>query len=287
MKIEVVVDVPCHLGESPVWHPFENGIYWLDITQGHVHAYNLATHNHKIVYQGDPVGGLTVQADGSLLLLMSGGIVASWKSGKLKVLTKIKGSYELERRFNDAIADSTGRVYTGTVHPHDKTGRFYRIDPDGKTTTLLYDVFTSNGMAFSIDQKRFYYTETRAWKIHVFDYDGKTGDLTNKQTFIQIPRGEKESKADGLAMDTQGFLWSASYDAGRIIRYSTEGFEERRIDLPVRKVTSLTFGGRNLNRLYITTAGGDDRTLTPLAGSLFRVTPRVSGLPRYFSRILL
>lgn len=142
-------------------------------------------------------------------------------------------------------------------------------------------------MTFSIDQKRFYYTETRAWKIHVFDYDIKTGDLSNKQTFIQVPRGEKESKADGLAMDAQGYLWSASYDAGSIIRYSAEGSEERRIDLPVRKVTSLTFGDRGLNYLYITTAGGDDRTEAPLAGSLFRIKPGVSGLSRFLSRILL
>jgi D-xylonolactonase len=88
-------------------------------------------------------------------------------------------------------------------------------------------------------------------------------------------------------MDTQGYLWSASYDAGSIIRYSAEGFEERRIDLPVRKVTSLAFGGRGLNCLYITAAGGDDRTRAPLAGSLFRVKLGISGLPRFLSRILL
>ena len=287
MEVELVVDCRCHLGEGPLWHPVEKCLYWLDILRGLVFVYDPSSNTHHVVYEGEPVGGMTLQADGSLLFLMAKGVIANWRKGKLTILTQIEGAYEQERRFNDAIADPMGRVYAGTMSPQDYTGRLYRINTDGTVVALLENVKISNGMAFSLDRKKLFYTETGAWKIHVFDYDQTIGSLTNQRTFTDIPQEGEEGMADGLTIDSQGYLWSARCFGSTVVRYSPNGAEERRIHIPTRNVTSLTFGGDNLDDLYVTTAAGQDRPADSLAGALFKLKPGIRGVAQFVSRICL
>jgi len=250
-------------------------------------VYNPSSNTHHVVYEGEPVGGMTLQADGSLLFLMTRGVIANWRKGKLTTLTQIEGAYEQERRFNDAIADPMGRVFTGTVSPEDFIGGLYRINTDGTVISLLKNLETPNGMAFSPDHKKLFFTETRARKIHVFDYDQATGSLTDQRTFADIPQEEGEGLADGLTMDSQGYLWSARCFGSKVVRYSPDGAEERHIHIPTRNVTSLTFGGDNLDDLYVTTAAGSGKPPDSSAGALFKLKPGISGMAHFVSRICL
>ena len=142
-------------------------------------------------------------------------------------------------------------------------------------------------MAFSLDRKKLFYTETHAWKIHVFDYDQTVGSLTNQRTFTDIPQEEEEGVADGLTIDSQGYLWSARAYGSIVVRYSPNGTEERRIHIPTPKVTSLTFGGDNLDDLYVTTGIEQNKPTDPLAGALFKLKPGVRGVAEFVSRICL
>jgi len=250
-------------------------------------VYDPPTNTHHVVYEGEPVGGMTLQADGSLLFLMAKGVIANWRKGKLTILTQIDDAYEQERRFNDAIADPMGRVYAGTMSLEDYTGKLYRINTDGTVVLLLENVKISNGMAFSLDHKKLFFTETRASKIHVFDYEQTTGSLTNQRTFTDIPQEGEEGLADGLTIDSRGYLWSARFGGSTVVRYSPDGAEERRIHIPTPNVTSLIFGGDNLDDLYVTTAAGHDGPEDPLAGALFKLKPGVSGVADFVSRICL
>jgi D-xylonolactonase len=286
MEVALVVDCRYH-GEGPLWHPVEKCLYWLDIHRGQGFVYDPSSNTHHVVYEGEPVGGMTLQADGSLLFLMAKGVIANWRKGKLTTLTQIEGTYEQERCFNDAIADPMGRVYAGTLSPQDQSGRLYRINTDGTVVSLLENVKVSNGMAFSLDRKKLFYTETHAWKIHVFDYDQTVGSLTNQRTFTDIPQEEEEGVADGLTIDSQGYLWSARAYGSIVVRYSPNGTEERRIHIPTPKVTSLTFGGDNLDDLYVTTGIEQNKPTDPLAGALFKLKPGVRGVAEFVSRICL
>ena len=285
MNIEVLADYKCHLGEGPLWHPTENKLYWLDIHQGMVLAYNLSDNKYRVVYEGEPVGGMTLQDDGSLLFLMTAGKIGVWRKGKLNIVSQITDEYERGRRFNDAIADPVGRVFTGSFSMDDKTGRLYRINTDCSYEVLAENVKVPNGMAFSKGRKHLYFTETRAWKIHIFDYSEETGGLSHKRTFIDVPRDEKEGRADGLTIDEDGYLWSARFDGGIIVRYNPDGIEETRIPIPTSKVTSLTFGGENLEDLFITTASGNIISDDYMAGALLKLRTGVRGMPGYSSRI--
>ena len=56
------------------------------------------------------------------------------------------------------------------------------------------------------------------------------------------------------------------------------------IELPVEKVSSLTFGGRDYNELFITTAGGQDESESA-EGTLYRVRVEEQGKPEFRSKI--
>jgi sugar lactone lactonase YvrE len=191
---------------------------------------------------------------------------------------------EQSARFNDVIADPRGRVFCGTVSLDDSHGRLYRLDCDSSLHLLFEDIACSNGMAFTLDQKGFYYTESLARKIHFFDYDVEDGSLSNQRTFAAF--NEANGLPDGATLDADGNLWAAFWGGSCIARLSNDGKMDEQVFLPTPKVSSLTFGGDDHSHLYITTAGGNNKEEHgALADALFRLKTKARGLPEYFSRV--
>ncbi|HEX4129317.1 MAG TPA: SMP-30/gluconolactonase/LRE family protein [Pirellulales bacterium] len=292
MTPEIVADYACRTGERPLWHAAERRLYWTDIPAGKMFRYDPATGRHEQVYEGRPVGGFTIQADGALLLFMDRGTVATWRDGELRHTIIDDIAAEHDSRFNDVIADPAGRVFCGTMGVKDdqgrvvRNGRLYRLDCDGKITRLLDDVATSNGMGFTLDLRTMYHTETGRRTIWQFDYDQATGAITNRRAFITLPQQPTNARPDGLAVDAEGRLWSAQYDGGCLICFDAQGREQQRLELPTSRVTCPTFGGEALDELYVATAGGDDRQKNgPTAGALFRFRLAARGRPEFLSRV--
>lgn len=283
MQPELIADYACVVGEGPLWHPFEQRVYWTDIGTGRLFRYDPATGRHEQFYEGEPVGGFTIQADGALLLFGNRGSVRIWRNGALETVIE-EIPEERESRFNDVIADPAGRVFCGTMPTGERHGNLYRLDTDGTLTRLLEGIGCSNGMGFTPDRKQMYYTDSHCYEIYLFDYDEATGNLTNQRLFVRSP--ENEGLPDGLTVDAEGYVWSAKWDGSCLVRYSPDGKEERRIPFPVLKVSSLTFGGSDLTDIYVTTAGGDKKEANgAAAGALFRIHVGIRGGQEFLSRI--
>jgi sugar lactone lactonase YvrE len=283
MEPELIADYACVTGEGPLWHPIEQRVYWVDIPKGRLFRYHPASGAHEMCFEGEALGGLTMQADGSLLLFMARAAVKIWREG---VFTTVIDEIPDERdsRFNDVFADPEGRVYCGTMSTSDRLGRLYRLDPDGTLTKLLDDIGCSNGMALTPDQRQLYYTDTTRREIYLFDYDRATGAIDNRRVFASNP--ESEGLPDGMTVDAQGYVWSARWNGGCLVRYTPDGALERRIAFPARKVSSVTFGGPDYTDMYVTTAGGDNKPEEGAgAGALFRLSLGIQGVADFPSRI--
>jgi len=287
MQVELVADYRNPRGENPLWHPLEKRLYWRDMPEpmvrGRMFRYDPAMGSHEQCYEGEPVGGFTIQSDGALLLFGARGSVRIWREGKLTtVIDEIPD--ERETWFNDVIADPLGRVFCGLHSTKSRLGRLYRLDPDGSLRIVVEGLRTSNGMGFTLDRRQMYHTDTGPREIYLYDYDIATGDLSNRRLFVRTPPGQ--GSPDGLTVDAEGYVWSALAGGWCVVRYSPEGLEERRIEVPARKVTSLTFGGEDYADIYITTVYAGNRQQDGWgAGALFRARPGVRGLPEFFSRV--
>jgi D-xylono/L-arabinono-1,4-lactonase len=284
MVPEPLADYACDTGEGPLYHPDENRVYWTDIPAGRLFRYDVATGQHEQCYSGEPVGGFTLQDDGSLLLFGDRGSVTVWRDGeRTTVLAEIPD--ERESRFNDVIADPEGRVFCGTMPTNDRPGRLYRLDTDGSIHRILEGIGCSNGMGFTPDLTGMYYTDSEAREIYLFDYDRATGAISNQRVFARNP--EDEGVPDGMTVDADGNIWSTRWDGSCMVCYSPDGAEIRRVTFPARKVSSVTFGDRDYGTMYVTTAGGNVKeTDGELAGSLFRLRiDGVRGVPEFRSKI--
>lgn len=167
--------------------------------------------------------------------------------------------------------------------PEDK-GRLYRINIDGSIHVILENLLVPNGMGFSPDLKYFYFTDSDTRTIYRFNYDRETGDITNQENHIVIPEGE--GVPDGMTVDAQGYIWSARWDGSHLYRYAPNGTEVLRIKFPALKITCMTFGGSDYNEMYVSTAGGNDRSREGSgAGAIFYLKPGVKGIPEFKSKI--
>src|SRR4051794_6086160 len=181
-------------------------------------------------------------------------------------------------RMNEGGCDPDGRFYCGSMAYDQRPGAasLYRLDPDQSVHTVLTGVTISNGLEWSPDGSRAYYNDTATHRISVFDYHSDSG-LTNRRTFAEVPDG---GSPDGLTVDSEGGVWTAIFDGGRVHRYRPDGFLDEVLEVPAAKVTACAFGGERLDELFITPSReGLQDGEAPLAGSLFRARCAVRGLP--------
>jgi sugar lactone lactonase YvrE len=283
MALECLADYACQTGEGPLWHPLQKRLYWVDIPRGRMFRYDPATGHAEQCYEGEPVGGFTIQENGDLLLFMARGAIRTWRDGFQRTIVE-EIPEERNSRFNDVIADPAGRVFCGTMTGPDKFGTLYRLDNDGSLHVVLEGLGTPNGMGFTGDRRHMYFTDSRARTIWRFDYDEPTGELSHQEVFAQTT--ETEGSPDGMTVDAEDHVWSARWDGGCLVRYSPAGELVARINFPARKVSSLTFGGETGDEMYVTTAGGDHKPQEGVgAGALFRVRAGTAGRTESYSSV--
>ncbi|XP_067889335.1 regucalcin-like isoform X2 [Heterodontus francisci] len=98
---------------------------------------------------------------------------------------------------------------------------------------------------------------------------------------------KEEVIPDGQCIDSEGKLWVACYNGGRVLRIDPEtGKRMQTVKLPVSKTTSCCFGGKDYSDLYVTSATKrmDEESLQrePQAGGIFKITGLgVKGIPSY------
>ena len=187
-------------------------------------------------------------------------------------------------RFNDVMADPEGRVYAGTIGKTTESGGLYRVDLDGTITQLWSGTRISNGMGFSPDLQTFYWTCSTSKKIFKFPYNRETGEIGERSLFYEA--NEEEGITDGMTVDVNGTIWSARWDGSAVIHHDVDGKVIGKIGLPVGKVTSLCFGGPDLDQFFITTAGGAEGADTA-DGTLYQTNAGTTGPAEFRSKICL
>jgi len=266
------------LGEGPHWDPESKRLYYVDILGKKVLSLDPTNEDLKIYDAGALVGCLAPVAGkpNTFLVATQRGIqFLNMTSDTMTTLvTRTTMESKPENRFNDGKVDSSGRLWVGTMSTEDKKnqGSLYVVRGDGKFTSVISDVSISNGLAWTADDKKFYYIDTPTQQIVQYDHDKATATISNKKVAFSIPKDL--GNPDGMTIDTDGNLWVALWNGSSVVQYNPHtGTLLKLVHIPAPKVTSVCFGGPNLDILYVTTASKDtDLKKFPEAGCVFAVT---------------
>jgi D-xylonolactonase len=271
-QITVAAAVDCELGENPVWDDQQECLYWTDITGGKMFELKPDLGAARQIYRGPPVGGFTLQRNGDFLLFRVNDIARLHPDRSVSLLQPFSDNGS--ERFNDVISDPNGRVFAGTIGKTEESGGLFRLDCDGTLHPLFRGTGCSNGMGFSPDLRTFYWTCSTSRRIFKFDYDIDSGNLANRKLFYEC--SQDEGIPDGMAVDEHGNIWSARWSGGSVVRLAPSGEPLGWIDFPVPNVTSLCFGGKESNQLFVTSATSGDAQ-RPEEGAVFQTRLPVRG----------
>ena len=279
MQAKLIFDSKATLGESPAWDSKTQTLYWLDILEKRIYA------NAEILAEVDDfIGCLAPRKNGNLLLGKRFNFVdLNPDSAQETVLVFVSESSN--NRFNDGKCDPAGRFVAGTMDMNEKdaSGSLYSFD--GKQVTRLLDnIRISNGLAWSVDYKTFYYIDTPTREVKAFDYDIANGQIANPRVAFTVP--ESLGWPDGMTSDMDGNLWVALWGGAQITKWNPNtGKLLEQIPVPALQTSSCFFGGKDMNELYVTSArvGMSDADLKkyPLSGGLFKVITNVEGMQTF------
>jgi sugar lactone lactonase YvrE len=281
--LEPLGDVRTAVGESPVWDDASGRLYWIDVRDTPaIHMIDAAGATRSWSLPED-AGSIVLAGAGRLLVaLRSGFAFFDIASGVFTPIVDPE-SDRPQTRMNDGKCDAGGRFWCGSTNPESgiAEGSLYVLDARLRCRRTLGDLITPNGLAWSPDGTTMYLADTRRAMIHAFAFDPDRGTLGDRRTFADtsaLPGGP-----DGATVDREGFLWSAHWDGGCLIRYAPDGDTDRVVRLPVSRPTSCAFGGPDHRRLYVTTAtrglSQAQRRDEPLAGGILVLDVGLAGLP--------
>lgn len=287
-------------GECPVWDGASRNLYWTDCVGLRFYRYDWATQSHAIVKEGVEVTAFRLNQPGGFAVANTAGLWLWDGAGALApIAQEVDG---IPCQMNDATVDPAGRLLAGTCfYSPDgeyRLGHLLQVATDGRVAILEEGFRLANGLGFSPDGRTLYFTDSVARRIYAYDYNAASGQARGRRVLVQVPADE--GVPDGMAVDAGGFLWSAQWYGGCVVRYDPDGKVERRLPVPAKQVSSVAFGGDDLTHLFITTAArsepmpvmppGYDPNSGNFGGQLYHLdlgSQGIRGLPAYLASITL
>jgi sugar lactone lactonase YvrE len=254
MKLEILHNAECELGEGPMWHPVEKVLYWVDILGKKLHKYDTRLNAYQN-FDFDFMPGAVLPTNTDLLLITFENGIATFDTHTLGVnyLTQFHKN-QTDMRCNDAKCDPFGNLWVGTMSKTAEAdaGNLYCLKSNLDFSIKIPKTTISNGTIWNQEGTKMYYIDSLKDSIRVFDFDKNTFEISHEKTIIYNP---EMRFFDGMTIDTEGMLWVAHCTDSCIRRWNPETGEVLlKIDFPCPKVTSLTFGGEDYRTLFITSA---------------------------------
>jgi L-arabinonolactonase len=254
-EVRLALDAQNHLGESPLWSAREQALWWVNCEQPpELHRWQPESGAHHVWPMPQRIGGFVHKAGGGLLLALADGVYDFDLESEALTL-RAPSPLPPHVTLHECGCDRQGRLWVGSFDHHFPTdrdaagGAWFRLDGNA-LTPVIEGVSVANGLAFSPDGRTLYCANTPSRCVEAFDLEPETGDLSNRRLFLTLAPGD--GHIDGATVDAQGGYWLAVVATGTVRRYRTDGSLDQIIALPCSNPTKPTFGGADMETLYVT-----------------------------------
>ncbi|CAH1392189.1 unnamed protein product [Nezara viridula] len=290
-KVEKLPIPSVVLGEGPHWDIATQSLYLIDISGSQLIRYDPKANKAFIVKLDVPLASFIIPVEGSKgQYVVGSGIklyLIKWdgtsdKAESVELLHQLTNDSEANR-INDGKCDNTGRLWFGTMSKEDifntKNGKLYSYSKKEGCREFVSGVGISNGLAW--EGNIMYYIDSLEQSVDCFDYSSN-GNIENRRKVFDLKKNNMTCFPDGMTIDKDGKLWVACYEGSQVIHVDPKTGELlNKVPMPTSQITSVAWGGSNLEDLYVTSANNHtDGGNHPDAGCTFRITGlSTSGLP--------
>lgn len=276
-NVTVFSNVQNKLGESPLWHPLLNTLFWVDIKQNLLLSKSLSASGTTQTAMPDTLSAIAWLDKSHLLLSTDTGIYKYHIKTNTRIILSLLEDTQLTRRSNDGRADPWGGFWLSTMDKNASAGqgkiyRFYK----SQLTCVVEGLSIPNGLCFDKARARAYYCDSKTSCIYFLTVNEQTGEPNlAKNIFYQFENTNVDP--DGCVVDTIGNLWLAVWNMGCVMCLSPEGKLIKTIKLAANKPTSVAFGGNKAQYLFVTSASEDTNTHQNQQGNVFKITDIKNG----------
>ncbi len=283
MQPVAVIEAGNVLGECILWDPLTQTAWWTDIEAKQLLAFDwrAKTLNRFTVPERLTAFGFVTGRADLIGAFESGFALFSAKTGLQRPIMQPEGLLP-GMRMNDGRVDRQGRFWAGAMVEDPQVpavANLYCVQ-DRELRIRERGIAISNGICWSPDSAWCYFADSKRHIIWRYAFDAETGEIVDPVDFARTSAG---IYPDGAAVDAEGYLWSAQWGGGCVVRYAPDGRIDRVLEIPVSQPTCVAFGGPDLDLLFVTTAriglGGVGLSVETGAGNVFVYNVGVQGLP--------
>jgi sugar lactone lactonase YvrE len=290
MQAQLVLDARDIVGESLVWDDRSNRLVWIDIIGRRVHAFDPDSGDHRIWTMPFRPTSISLREDGDAMLCSERHICRwDWISDPVP-LAEVEPDLPMNR-LNEGAVGPDGALWLGSMHQNiadddspaeipAATGRLYRYTPEGQLTQVSDDRFGIANTLVWPEPDMLVVGDTLENTLYRYGI-GADAKLGPREVFAA---GLERGLPDGSCTDALGRVWNARVVGGHAVAcLGIGGALVGYVDLPCSWPTSCTFGGRDLDILFVTSArftmSAAHLEERPFEGGLFAVRPEVRGRP--------
>lgn len=253
--INTVVYIENSCNGQPVWIDSQASLFWIELNQQKLYQYHEPTGEIISDQLDKPILSLSPSIKNGFIATLKDGVgFYDIKSRKVTYISKPE-PFLTHYESTGGIADKEGNYWamTSASGDHQKQSHLYQLSPK-----LSIGRFSHKGIdsaaepAFSVDGKTLYQSTRTGRSIYAISLDEEQRP-SPPELFIRIPKSE--GQPHGLCVDSEDNLWVCHLGGGCISCYDKNGNLVDKISVQAPNVMHCTFGGANLDTLFIATNG--------------------------------
>ncbi len=252
-SITIMEEKRCIIGEGPIWNSAEERLYFTNGFGNEICTYDFKT--DRICVRPLPFGvsAFAFDKENRLIVSHENGVFILNEDDSLTPIYD-NSKYQIKHA-NDMKVGPDGAIYVGTQSSrrigisNELDGKLYRISPTAEVSILLDGLILSNGMDWSIDESKFYHTDSDTHVIKEYSFDKLTGKIsfTGRELYVK--------GVDGFTIGYDNYLYVSCWGEGHVAVICTDTMElVEHIVLPCNIPASCGFCGPDMDILAITTA---------------------------------